>query len=165
MGANGKTAEERLIELLSRQGMTFACAESCTGGMIASKTVNVPGASAVFLGGAVAYANSAKTALMGVKEETLLKHGAVSAFTAMEMAKGIRESLGADIAVSATGISGPGGGTQKKPVGTVYIGVSTADFEKAELFRFNDIGRDAIRNATCQKAFEIVLEIIGSSEL
>ncbi len=122
----------RLGEILRGRGMTLAVAESCTGGLLAHMVTDVPGSSDYFLGGVVAYANSVKREVLGVREETLDKYGAVSAETAREMAAGVRRLLGADVAVGITGIAGPGGGTPEKPVGLVYIGMSTPDGEMVE---------------------------------
>lgn len=114
--------EKALVELLRKEGLTLAVAESCTGGMLAAKIVGVPGVSEVFKAGFVTYANEAKEKLIGVKKETLMKHGAVSRKTAEEMATGAAKQAGTEVAISTTGIAGPGGGTEEKPVGLVYIG-------------------------------------------
>ena len=110
-----------VLELLRERGLTLATAESCTGGLVASRLTAIPGASDVFLGSVVAYSNSVKAAQLGVPEEMLATFGAVSAETAAAMAEGARERLGADVAVSVTGVAGPGGGTPEKPVGLVFI--------------------------------------------
>ena len=117
-----KKTEEAVVELLTAGRMTVTTAESCTGGLIAGTIVNVAGASDVLNEGYVTYSNEAKERLVGVKHETLEKYGAVSEQTAREMAEGAARSAGADAALSATGIAGPGGGTAEKPVGLVYIG-------------------------------------------
>jgi PncC family amidohydrolase len=104
---------------------TLATAESCTGGLIGSLITDVPGSSDYFVGGILAYSNTIKQSLLGVRAETLARHGAVSAQTAAEMAEGARRVLAADVALSATGIAGPGGGTPDKPVGLVWIGLAT----------------------------------------
>ncbi|MDD4772505.1 MAG: competence/damage-inducible protein A [Eubacteriales bacterium] len=114
-----------LIDLLRRKGKKIATAESCTGGLIAETLTSVSGASGVFDGGVVSYANTQKISLLGVKKETLERFGAVSEETAREMAEGARALMDADIAVAVTGIAGPGGGTGEKPVGLVYIAVGT----------------------------------------
>jgi PncC family amidohydrolase len=121
-----------LGRLLSARGLTLALAESCTGGLIGSLITDVAGSSDYFLGSAVTYANSAKQDTLGVRHETLLAHGAVSAETAAEMAQGARRVFGADIAAAVTGIAGPGGEMPGKPVGLVYIHLSTADAEIGE---------------------------------
>ena len=115
--------------LLLAQGLTLATAESCTGGLVAHRITNVPGSSGYYLGGFVTYSNEAKEALLGVRHETLLAHGAVSEETAREMARGARQRLEADVAVSTTGIAGPTGSTPEKPVGLVYIALSAPDAE------------------------------------
>lgn len=116
------TLEKAVADLLLEKGLTMTTAESCSGGMVAARMINVPGVSAVFKAGFVTYANEAKQKLIGVREETLLQFGAVSARTAEEMAIGAAKAAGADVAVSITGIAGPDGGTKDKPVGLVYIG-------------------------------------------
>jgi PncC family amidohydrolase len=121
-----------LGRLLSARGLTLALAESCTGGLIGSMITDVPGSSAYFLGSAVTYAYSAKENILGVKHETLLTQGAVSAETAAEMAKGAQRIFGADIAASVTGIAGPDGAMPGKPVGLVHIHLSAADAEIGE---------------------------------
>lgn len=117
-----KSPEESVVELLAQKKMTVTTAESCTGGLIAGTLVNVAGASDVLNEGYVTYSNDAKERLVGVKHETLEEYGAVSEQTAREMAEGAAKAAGADAALSATGIAGPGGGTEEKPVGLVYIG-------------------------------------------
>jgi len=151
--------EEKLVYDFTAAGLTFACAESCTGGLVAARTVNIAGASAVFLGGAVTYANSAKIAMTGVKESTLAAHGAVSEQTAKEMAQGILEKTGADIAVSTTGIAGPDGATPTKPVGTVYIGYATKKKIGARLCLFADKSRDEVRSLAASEALLTALAL------
>jgi nicotinamide-nucleotide amidase len=126
------TLEKKIGALLTKQGLTLATAESCTGGLVAHRITNVPGSSAYFVGGIVAYANQAKQALLGVQPATLAAHGAVSEETAREMARGARQQLGADVAVAITGIAGPAGGTPDKPVGLTYIALSALDVELVE---------------------------------
>jgi len=123
------TLEEQVGALLVNQGLTLATAESCTGGLVAHRITNVSGSSAYYLGGFVTYSNGSKEAFLGVRHKTLMAHGAVSEETAREMARGARLSSGADIAISITGIAGPTGGTPEKPVGLVYIALSSPDAE------------------------------------
>ena len=149
--------EEVLVHTLIENGHTLVTAESCTGGMIGQTVTAVPGSSKPYLGGVVTYSNELKMALCGVLEETLAKHGAVSPETACEMAEGIRNRLQADIAVSVTGIAGPGGGTEEKPVGLVYIGVSTS--KATEAYRFQLMGnRDKIRQLSVKNALHLALK-------
>ncbi len=126
-GIDCESIERALADALLERGLTFSCAESCTGGLIAKRLTELPGSSEFFMGGAVTYANSAKERVLGVKRETLEAYGAVSEQVAREMAEGARAVFGTDVAVSTTGIAGPGGGTPEKPVGTVCVGVSTAE--------------------------------------
>lgn len=126
--------EEVVGELLTEKRMTVALAESCTGGLIGHRLTNVPGSSTYFLGGIVAYSYDAKERLLDVRHNTLYEHGAVSAETALEMARGARFALGADVGISVTGIAGPGGGLPDKPVGLVYIALSARDCERTERF-------------------------------
>ncbi|MCX6028599.1 MAG: CinA family protein [Chloroflexi bacterium] len=123
---------EQVGRLLTATDQTLALAESCTGGLIGSLITDVPGSSAYFLGSAVCYAYSAKENILGVRHETLLAHGAVSAECAAEMAQGARRLFGVDVAVSVTGIAGPGGGLPNKPTGTTFIHLSAADTEIGE---------------------------------
>ena len=113
-----------LLDRLRAGGLTLAAAESCTGGMIGERVTNVAGSSDVFLGGVIAYANELKTGLLGVNPETVAGHGAVSAAVVTEMVAGVAERTGADLAVAVTGVAGPGGGSEDKPVGTVWFGFS-----------------------------------------
>lgn len=133
---NGETLEEVVGSMLSGAGKTLAVAESCTGGLIGMRLTDVAGSSAYFLEGAVTYSNEAKMRVLGVPEQTLIEHGAVSAETAEAMAAGIRERSGADYAISVTGIAGPDGGSEEKPVGTVFIGFADAGQTRSIRFTF-----------------------------
>jgi PncC family amidohydrolase len=128
--------ETQIGDLLRQRGLKLAVAESCTGGLIGHRITNVPGSSDYFTGGVIAYANAAKVKLLGISWITLNTFGAVSRETVLEMAAGARRSLGADIAVSVSGIAGPGGGLPGKPVGTVWIGLATPDGNRANVFHF-----------------------------
>ena len=119
--------ENQIGELLIRRGLHLAVAESCTGGLIGHRITNVPGSSDYYLGSVTAYAYEAKVRLLGVSWDTLEKHGAVSQETVLEMARGVRQALGAEVGLSVSGIAGPGGGTPDKPVGLTWIGLSTPD--------------------------------------
>ncbi len=123
---------EKLVELLKARGLTCATAESCTGGGVGSAITAVPGSSAVFMGGVISYANEVKREVLGVKAETLATVGAVSAETAAQMAEGARRLLKTDLAVSLTGIAGPDGGSDEKPVGLVWCGLATKDGVRTE---------------------------------
>jgi len=124
--------EAEIGELLRAKGLTLATAESCTGGLLGHLITNVSGSSDYFLGGVITYSDEAKERLLGVAHETLAKHGAVSETTALEMARGAKNLFGADLALATTGIAGPGGGTEEKPVGLVYIALATPDGELCE---------------------------------
>jgi len=126
------TLKEMVGQLLTEQGLTIAVAESCTGGLIAHQLTNVPGSSAYFMGGVVAYANEVKEQVLGVSGETISAFGAISEETAREMARGARRLFGTDVAISATGIAGPTGGTPQKPVGLVYVALAAQDLERCE---------------------------------
>jgi PncC family amidohydrolase len=125
--------EIRLGVLLRQRGLRLAVAESCTGGLIGHRITNVSGSSTYFVGGVISYANEAKESLLGVRRETLAVHGAVSQETVVEMARGVRKLLSAELGLAVSGIAGPGGGTQDKPVGTVWIGLSAPGREQAWL--------------------------------
>jgi nicotinamide-nucleotide amidase len=150
-----------LVNALKGKNLTISCAESCTGGLVAKTITDVNGCSAVFLGGVVSYANEIKKNILGVKGETLKKHGAVSEFTAMEMAEGVRRICNSDIGISTTGIAGPGGGTEEKPVGTVYVGFSYKDTAIAFNLKLDPtLSRDEIRTQTVEKILSFTLDKI-----
>ena len=153
---------ERVIGAARDAGLTVGTAESCTGGLIAATLTDVPGASEALRGGIVSYANEVKRDSLGVSEQVLAEYGAVSEQTARAMARGAREALGVDAAVSVTGIAGPGGAVPGKPVGTVWVGVSGPDGERAALHRF-DGDRDAVRRQTVDAALQALLEELGRS--
>ncbi len=133
---NGETLEEVVGAMLIAEGKTLAVAESCTGGLIGMRLTDVAGSSQYFLEGAVTYSNEAKMRTLGVPEQTLIDHGAVSAETAEAMAEGIRRRAGTDYGISVTGIAGPDGGTVEKPVGTVLIGYADAGKTRSVKFTF-----------------------------
>lgn len=155
--------EEQVGMLLRERGLALATAESCTGGLVGHRLTNVSGSSDYYLGGVVAYSNPLKEALLAVKPETLLAHGAVSEETAREMARGARHRLGADVAVSITGIAGPTGGTEEKPVGLVYIGLSAEHTEWCRRFVFQG-DRLANKEASAEAALKLVVEYMAGEE-
>ncbi len=151
--------ENAVVEMLRRTGQTLACAESCTGGLIAKRITDLAGCSDVFLGGCVTYSNDAKERLLGVRHESLEAYGAVSEQVAREMARGVRERLGADIGVSATGIAGPGGGSAEKPVGTVFVGISAKGGEQVRrLFLSSMRSREYIRMVSAGNVYDLILK-------
>ena len=125
-GMGDDRLEEVVINTLIAKRKTIAVAESCTGGLIANRITNVSGSSEIFINGLVTYSNESKVRLLGVREEMLKTHGAVSEEVCREMAEGVRTRSGTDFALSTTGIAGPTGGTTEKPVGLVYVGLATA---------------------------------------
>lgn len=140
--------ENLAAELLTRcqaKGWTIATAESCTGGGVAAALTSVPGSSKSFLAGLVCYSNRAKIKFLLVERDLLKTHGAVSAKCATAMAQGAREASGSDLALSTTGVAGPGGGSEAHPVGDVYIGVSTPKGTESRLFKFGNISRSEVR--------------------
>lgn len=154
------TLAAAVVNALRAAGKTVACAESLTGGMLASRLVDVPGASSVLGEAYVTYSNEAKMRLLGVSKDTLRQFGAVSAQCAREMAEGARLAAGADFALSTTGIAGPDGGTPEKPVGLVYVGVaSTSGCEVQELHLRGE--RDWIRELTCVNALNALRLTLG----
>jgi len=148
----GQAAQALSSRLLDR-GFAAATAESCTGGLIASQLTELPGSSEWFVGGVVAYANSVKQSLLGVPEETLAAHGAVSRETVLAMASGAALRLGAQCAVAVSGIAGPTGGTPEKPLGTVWIAWFVDGALSAERFQFPG-DRQGVRRATALAAIE-----------
>ena len=154
-GFDDEEMETVVVRLLTERKKTLAMAESCTGGCIAHRVTNVPGASAVFLGGFVTYSNESKQKFLGVRAETLAAHGAVSEAVAREMAEGARLQLGADFAIVVTGIAGPGGGTKEKPVGTVFIGLA-GEFGTVVERKFNPYERGTFKEVTAWQALEML---------
>ena len=138
------TLAQAVVNAYLEAGKTLAAAESCTGGLIAKRITDIPGSSEMFGYGAVTYANEAKISLLGVKPETLAEYGAVSEQTALEMAAGIRKLSGADVGISVTGIAGPGGGSAEKPVGLVYLGISSEKQTRASRLLLSG-DRDRVR--------------------
>lgn len=149
-GYDNDTLESVVGKLLAERGLTLATAESCTGGTVARLLTSVSGASAYYVGGVVAYANEAKEQLLGVKHATLEQHGAVSRQTAEEMALGAKRRFATDCAIATTGIAGPTGGTEDKPVGTVWIAVATPSGVEAQCFSFGDDRSKNVMRASYQ---------------
>jgi nicotinamide-nucleotide amidase len=150
---------ELVLALLREQGLTLATAESCTGGLVGARLTDVPGSSDVYVGGVVAYSDGLKRAQLDVPADVLAGHGAVSAETAAAMARGARERLGADVAVSVTGIAGPGGGTDEKPVGLVYLHASGPMGERSRRFDFPG-DRETIRRRATVGALHLVRTLV-----
>jgi nicotinamide-nucleotide amidase len=158
--------EETVGRMLAERGLTLAVAESCTGGRIGDRITDVPGSSAYFLLGVATYSNAAKVSVLGVSERTLAEHGAVSTQTAEEMAIGARRIAGAGVALSTTGIAGPGGGTEDKPVGTVCIGLAWEGGSWARRFDLGSRGRDWIKATTAQMALDSLRRwLLGEMEM
>lgn len=156
-----ETLEEAVVSLLTKYGLSITTAESCTGGLVAGTLVNVAGASDVFNCGFVTYSNKCKKKLIGVKKSTLDKYGAVSEQTAKEMAKGAKKEAKADVAIATTGIAGPGGGSDEKPVGLVYIGCAVKDKVFVEEFKFSG-NRAKVRQSTTAAALTMAWKYILS---
>ena len=154
-GEDDDKLEEVIVHRLSRDGKTLSLAESCTGGYVAHRLTNVSGASKVLESGLVTYSNEAKMRLLGVSSQTLDEHGAVSKATAKEMAEGARKASGTDYAISITGIAGPTGGTDEKPVGTVFIGLASSKGTTV-IECFNPVERESFKYMTSQQAFEML---------
>ena len=150
-----KLLEEQVGQQLLAQGLTIACAESCTGGLLTSRLTDIAGSSAYVMGSVVSYTNRIKETLVGVQHETLLAHGAVSEETAREMAEGIRRAIETDIGVGITGIAGPGGGTEDKPTGLVYISV-WYDGKFFTRKMQSSLGRDRVRMQAASTALDLI---------
>ena len=149
-------------ELLRQHSLHLAVAESCTGGLIANCLTNIPGSSDYFLGGVIAYAYEAKVRLLGVAWETLEQFGAVSRETVLEMAIGVRRALAADIGLSVSGIAGPGGGTPTKPVGLVWIGLSTAEVDLAWSYQWSG-DRLQVKEQSVEQALRLLADFLNSN--
>ena len=153
--------EARIGERLCALGWTICTAESCTGGLVSHRLTNIPGSSAYMMGGVVAYSNAAKQRLLGVRQGTLIAYGAVSEPTAAEMAAGARALFETHLAVSVTGIAGPGGATAEKPVGLTYVGVAGPnDLLIVRRYLF-DGDRDANKAASAEAVLALALEILN----
>lgn len=152
----------RIIAAFGARGLTLATAESCTGGLIVGALTEISGSSAVVDRGFVTYSNQAKMDLLGVQSETLERHGAVSRQTAVEMVEGALSRSGCDVAVAVTGIAGPSGGTEEKPVGLVHLAArSRKDALLHREMRYGEIGRAEIRLATVRTALDMLIEAAG----
>jgi nicotinamide-nucleotide amidase len=150
-----ETLEATVVRLLTEEGKTVAVAESCTGGLIAHRLTNVPGASVVLKCGLVTYSNEAKADLLGVQPATLSQHGAVSEAVAREMAEGARRRCGADYGISVTGVAGPGGGSEAKPIGTVWMALADGAGTRVER-HFNPYDRETFKFAASQQALDLL---------
>lgn len=157
---NLDTLPEILVgNILRERQLKLVAAESCTGGLVGSRITDISGSSEYFLGSIVAYAYEVKVALLGVQWETLKAHGAVSRETVLEMAIGARKRLNGDIAISVSGVAGPGGGTPQKPVGTVWIGLVSADGEWAKEFHFSG-NREQNKASAATAAVQMLLDYL-----
>lgn len=152
--------ETRVGDLLNARNWTICTAESCTGGLVAHRLTNIPGSSKYVLGGIVSYSNAAKQKLLGVREATLIAYGAVSEQTAAEMVEGVRAVFDADVAVSITGIAGPGGGTPEKPVGLTYIGLLVRGQQPQVRRHVWHGDREAVKTASANAALAWVVETL-----
>ncbi len=158
--------EVQIGDALRRRNLRLVLAESCTGGLVGDRVTNVPGSSDYYLGSVTAYAYEAKERLLGVQHNTLMQHGAVSRATVLEMARGVRQALSGDfplehtVGVSISGIAGPGGGMPEKPVGTVWIGLSAPDGDRAWCFHFSGDRRQNKRSAA-REALRLLLEYLN----
>lgn len=153
---------QQIINILAERKQSIVTAESCTGGMVASALTDIPGASAAVYGGYVTYANAAKSRMIHVQARLIRDYGAVSNQVARAMADGARNTARADYAVAVTGIAGPDGGSDRKPVGLVYIAVSSELATVVIEHRFGDLGRDEIRKASVKAALDLVLQVLTS---
>ena len=152
---------ERLITLLTQAGKTIVTAESCTGGRIGAAITDVPGSSSAFYGGFITYANSAKSRMIHVQPRLIRDYGAVSNQVARAMADGARNTARADYALSVTGVAGPDGGSEKKPVGLVYVAMSSELATVVIEHRFGDLGREGIRRASVDAALDLALQVLA----
>lgn len=160
-GAGGRSladAARRLAAAAARRGLRLATAESCTGGLLATTITDLPGASAHYAGGVVAYSNDVKTGHLGVDPASLEEHGAVSRAVALQMACGAVRRFRADLAMAVTGIAGPGGGTPEKPVGTVWLAVAVAGGPASATLKRFPGDRDSVRRASVARVLELAAE-------
>ncbi len=156
------TQAKAILDKCKGKGLKIACAESCTGGLLSALFTHIPGSSAVFEGGFVTYSNSLKLTLLGVHADSLAECGAVSERVAMEMAGNARKHSKADITISITGIAGPDGGTPEKPVGLVYIGISTENHAEVHKYLFKG-DRTEIRLQSVEQALNLISAVLTTS--
>jgi len=152
--------EVQVSELLRQRGLRLAVAESCTGGLVGHRITNIPGSSTYYVGSITAYAYEAKVRLLDVRWKTLEKYGAVSQETALEMAKGVRRALAADVGMAVTGIAGPGGGTPDKPVGLVWIGISAPGYDEAWSYDWKG-DRLQIKEQSADQALQLLVDYLS----
>lgn len=148
-------------KLLRMHGLRLAVAESCTGGLIGDRITNISGSSTYYMGSVTAYAYEAKVRLLGVEWKTLEKHGAVSELVVLQMARGVRRALAADVGISVSGIAGPGGGTEDKPIGLTWVGLSTFDHEEARQFIW-DGDRISNKEKSAEATLQLVVEYLNA---
>jgi nicotinamide-nucleotide amidase len=166
IGADLRKAAERVLKLCRARGLHVATAESCTGGLVAAALTEIPGSSDVVDRGFVTYSDDAKRAMLGVPAATLKRYGAVSAQTAKAMAAGALKNSSADLAVSITGIAGPGGGSKQKPVGLVYFAAASRDGRRIARKRlYGDIGRRRVRLRSVAEALALLQQLAGKTRL
>ena len=154
-------SEERILELCISKGWNLVVAESCTGGLIGARLTSVPGSSSYFAGGVIAYSNDLKKNLLNVSAGLLESEGAVSGPVVEAMARGGIAATGADCGISVTGVAGPDGGTEEKPVGTVWVGITTPTGTTSKQYRFQG-NREEVREQTVKTALELFLETASS---
>lgn len=159
-----RSLEETVLDEMRSSGLRLAVAESCSGGMLSHLLTRIPGSSEVFLGGVIAYSNDLKVRFLDVSRETLQREGAVSEQTALEMVRGARRATGSDYAIAITGVAGPGGGSDEKPVGTVWIGIARPNTSYAQLFRLGKRREDTIHRSSRQALFQLLKTIRAENQ-
>ena len=155
-----KKLSQKVVKLLKKKKLKISVAESCTGGMLSSTITSVSGSSKVFTMGLVTYSNHSKNHLLKVPKQIIKKHGAVSIQCCFSMVNNLYKISKSNVAVSITGIAGPGGGSKQKPVGLVYVGIKRSNKVKVNRFLFKNKGRSNIQRATTKKALELILNTI-----
>ncbi len=159
---------QRVVKYMKGKGLTLSVAESCTGGMLSERITAVSGASEIYKGGVCSYSEEIKQRVLGVKAQTLSEFSVYSPQVASQMSQGVMELMGTDASVGITGIAGPSGGSDEKPVGTVYVSVRFRDMEKVRDLRlykeYERLDRESVRTLAAQKSLEMLLELINESE-
>ncbi len=155
-----KKLTQKIIKLLKKKRLKISTAESCTGGMLSSAITSVSGSSKVFTFGLVTYSNQSKNLLLKIPKQIIKKHGAVSIQCCFSMVNNLKKISKSNIAISVTGIAGPGGGTKQKPVGLVYIGIKKANKVKINRYLFKKKDRNKIQKAAVKKSLELILKIL-----